>query len=112
MTETPPLDAPGSQHSRREPRPRLTIVLGILVAITIVVTAWYVGDQQGWNQIGRGGINRTLLPKVGEPAPDLVALDAAGKPVTLSQFRDQPVWLNFWGSWRRPTSSLRHKVSS
>ena len=49
-----------------------------------------------------GGVNRSLLPKVGEPAPDFMTEDVFGNPVRLSQFKGQPVWLMFWGSWCPP----------
>ena len=80
-------------------------MLGVITAIAIVAAAWYVGAQRGGDQAGQGGVNRTQLPKAGEPAPDLVALDADGEPVILSQFCGQPVWLNFWGFWCPPCRS-------
>jgi cytochrome c biogenesis protein CcmG, thiol:disulfide interchange protein DsbE len=81
------------------------VVVGLLIAVIIIAGSWFVGGRQGFDQVGRGGINRVLLPKVGEAAPDLVALEAGEKVVTLSQFRGQPVWLNFWGSWCPPCRS-------
>ena len=74
-----------------------------LVMVTIVTAAWYIGGRQGFEQIGTGGVNLSLLPKVGQPAPDFVVGTAAeGYPVRLSDYRGKPVWLNFWGSWCPP----------
>ncbi len=72
------------------------------VALVIVLAAWFVGGRAGFDQIGRGGVNQRHLPKVGEVAPDFMSLDEAGNPVWLSDFRGQPVWVNFWGSWCPP----------
>jgi len=74
----------------------------LVIVVAIVGTAWLVGRQQGFGEIGKGGINSDLLPKVGEQAPDLVTFDTQGNLVRLSDFRGQPVWLNFWGSWCPP----------
>ena len=85
------------------PQPRLAqIVTALVVAAAIVAAAWFVGGQSGFGQIGKGGINQSLLPKVGEVAPDFTTHDLNGRQVTLSDFRGQPVWLNFWGSWCPP----------
>lgn len=82
---------------------RLTrIGLALAVAFAIVAGAWFVGDRQGWTDIGQGGINATLLPKTGQPAPELFTIGTDGTPILLSQLRGQPVWINFWGSWCPP----------
>jgi peroxiredoxin len=82
---------------------RVTAATGAVVALLLVVAAWYVGGQQGFSTIGQGGQNLSLLPKVGQPAPDFVTLTAAdGRAVRLSDYRGKPVWLNFWGSWCPP----------
>lgn len=75
---------------------------GLAVGLAIVSIAWLIGGSAGWDQIGRGGGFRTLLPKVGDTAPDFLTEDVFGNPVRLSDFRGQPVWLMFWGSWCPP----------
>ena len=81
---------------------RVQLIVATVVAGIIVLAALAVGASSGWETIGRGGINRTLLPKVGEPAPNFTTEDVFGNPVSLSQFKGQPVWLMFWGSWCPP----------
>jgi peroxiredoxin len=84
-------------------RPRgVRLGLVVLVFVALVGTAWFVGERQGWSQIGTGGMNAQLLPKVGEPAPELFTLYANGEPMLLSALKGQPVWINFWGSWCPP----------
>lgn len=78
------------------------LALAAAVALAIVATAWIVGDRQGWSDIGSGGTNAQLLPRVGEMAPELVTLREDGTPLVLSQLRGEPVWINFWGSWCAP----------
>ncbi|MBA2469073.1 MAG: redoxin domain-containing protein [Chloroflexia bacterium] len=78
------------------------IALVIVIVGAIIGTAWLIGERQGFGEIGQGGINAELLPSVGEQAPELVTFDTNGQLVRLSDFRGQPVWLNFWGSWCAP----------
>ena len=81
------------------------IALALAIALSIIGAAWFVGGRQGWSTIGGGGVNATLLPKVGQPAPELFTIGTDGTPVLLSQLRGQPVWINFWGSWCPPCRS-------
>lgn len=75
---------------------------GLLMALVLIAGAWAIGGRQGFDRIGLGGVNSSLLPKVGEPAPDFATVLSDGRVVRLSDFRGQPVWLNFWGSWCPP----------
>ncbi|HEY7031846.1 MAG TPA: TlpA disulfide reductase family protein [Thermomicrobiales bacterium] len=77
-------------------------VLGLGLASAIVGGAWYIGGRSGFDQIGRGGENQDLLPKVGQQAPDFTAVSLSADVVSLSDYRGKPVWLNFWGSWCPP----------
>jgi peroxiredoxin len=96
-------DAHASEELRAGDSRRATsAIVGLVVATLIVAVALTIGARSGWDSIGSGGINRTLLPKVGEVAPDFETEDVFGNPVRLSQFRGQPVWLMFWGSWCPP----------
>lgn len=81
---------------------RRSALIGLGVAGVIVAAAALTGAKAGWGAIGTGGINQSLLPKVGEVAPDFETEDVFGNPVRLSQFRGHPVWLMFWGSWCPP----------
>ncbi len=82
--------------------PKRQVFVALALAIAIVMGAWIVGGQAGLYQIGRGGINRQYMPRVGEVAPELLMIGPEGTPVRLSDFRGQAVWLNFWGSWCPP----------
>ena len=65
-------------------------------------TTWWLGEKNGWADIGTGGQNAKLLPKVGEEAPEFFTLREDGEIMRLSQYRGQAVWINFWGSWCQP----------
>jgi peroxiredoxin len=81
---------------------RKQALIGLGIAAAILLLAWYVAGRQGLDDVGKAGINSSLLPKVGDEAPDFVAISPEGQIVHLSDFRGQPVWLNFWGSWCPP----------
>ncbi|HEV2527597.1 MAG TPA: TlpA disulfide reductase family protein [Thermomicrobiales bacterium] len=81
---------------------RTQVVVSLVLAVAIVAGAWLAGGRLGMADIGTGGISRQYLPKVGEQAPTLGFLGANGQTSFLSQYRGQPVWINFWGSWCPP----------
>ncbi|MGI8642816.1 MAG: TlpA family protein disulfide reductase [Thermomicrobiales bacterium] len=95
-TYAPPGEPIVSAHRRGQ------AVVAVIMALLIVAAAWVVGGRAGFDQIGRGGINRQYMPKVGDVAPELLMIGPEGAPVRLSDFRGQPVWVNFWGSWCPP----------
>lgn len=71
-------------------------------ATAIVAAAWYIGGRVGWDEIGSSGGYQSVLPKVGDQAPDFLTEDVFGTPVRLSGFSGRAVWSVFWGSWRPP----------
>lgn len=90
-----------NRASLASPRKKQALA-GLAVAAAILLLAWLVAGRQGLSEVGQGGINANVLPKIGEEAPDFVAISPQGEIVHLSDFRGQPVWLNFWGSWCPP----------
>lgn len=86
----------------QSPERKKQALYGLAIAAGILVLAWFVAGRAGLGDVGKGGINTSLLPKVGDKAPDFVAISPDGQVVQLSDYRGQPVWLNFWGAWCPP----------
>lgn len=76
-------------------------IVAVLVLVIVAASVW-LARSQGANELGQGGVNSSLLPKVGEPAPEFMTLYADGEVFQLSGLEGEPVWLNFWGSWCPP----------
>ena len=49
---------------------------------------------------GTGGLD--VAPSRGARAPDFTLINLAGEEVSLSDFRGQPIVINFWASWCGP----------
>jgi len=102
----PIVSEPVPNRTEPEPTPanarKKQALAGLAVAAGILLLAWFVAGRTGLSDVGKSGINSSLLPKVGEAAPDFVAISPEGEIVHLSDFKGQPVWLNFWGSWCPP----------
>jgi len=47
-------------------------------------------------------IQRRLVLKVGDPAPNFKLRDLNGQPVSLSEYRGAVVFINFWATWCGP----------
>jgi len=80
------------------------VVIATVTGLVIILAAFWIARSQGMGELGDGGVNSHLLPKVGEPAPEFMTLYATGdnEVFRLSELKGQPVWLNFWGSWCPP----------
>ncbi len=93
--------SPATEPTKPEGRSKQALI-GLGIAAGILVLAWFVAGRAGLSDVGKQGINSSLLPKVGDEAPDFVAISPEGNVVHLSDYRGQPVWLNFWGAWCPP----------
>jgi thiol-disulfide isomerase/thioredoxin len=52
--------------------------------------------------LARGPLQKLVVAKAPVPGPTLGFTDAAGKPVTLADFKGQVVVLNLWATWCGP----------
>ena len=102
-TTVPATDTPDTQQRRQSRAQQVAIVAAI--ALFVVAAGVWLARSQGAGDLGTGGVNSALLPKVGEPAPEYMSLYARqseDEVFRLSELKGQPVWLNFWGSWCPP----------
>jgi peroxiredoxin len=97
MATTTSAQAPEQGMSRL-----LRIGGSLLVAFVIIFSAWWIAGREGIDELGDRGMNASLLPAVGDEAPDFTVYDLTGRQRSLSEFAGQPVWINFWGSWCPP----------
>jgi len=82
--------AAGRGRARAAASRQWWIVGGVLALLVgLVVAGWTVRD-------------RFLPVEVGTEAPDLVATDLDGRPVSLADLRGEVVLLNVWATWCPP----------
>jgi peroxiredoxin len=84
----------GSDLFDPRPGPITTTDSGILDSVTQFATSDPIVAQLPGDIAG--------APQVGSEAPSFVLADLAGNPVSLADFRGQPVIINFWATWCAP----------
>jgi len=94
---TPDTDAGEPRQSRLQ-----QVAIVAAVALLIIASGVWLARSQGADNLGTGGVHSSLLPSVGDPAPEFMTLYSDGEIFKLSELKGQPVWLNFWGSWCPP----------
>ena len=77
-----------------------------MIYVMLAVTALAIGVIVILNVFSRDQSAQRSLPGsssvAGKPAPDFTLSTLDGAEVSLSQFRGQPVLINFWASWCLP----------
>lgn len=83
---------------KRGPLRTLLVVLAILVATIAVSFLLQLRDSL----LDRLPGLPEAAPTQGSPAPDFTLVTPDGETVSLSDYRGQPVVLNFWATWCTP----------
>lgn len=83
--------------------------LGVAVLIGAAAVLYVIGAASfkpkppaDLSDLRTGGLEKLAVVKTPVPAPDVVFTDAAGKSLTLADFKGQVVLLNVWASWCAP----------
>ena len=74
----------------------LYVLLAVILLATVAIVILTFLRQQ---DVGPASVGSLV---VGNPAPDFTLPTLDGAEVSLSQFRGQPVLINFWASWCAP----------
>jgi peroxiredoxin len=81
------------------------VTAGILIAAGIAIIYFFGFPDREPNGQPTEPISTTVLrvaPEEGALAPDFTLLNTEGESVQLSQFKGQPVLINFWATWCAP----------
>ncbi|MDZ7673292.1 MAG: TlpA disulfide reductase family protein [Halanaerobiales bacterium] len=81
---------------------RSKILIGSVLVLIIIAGAWYFINQNQSQTTNSVQQNIETGPETGLMAPDFTLENLSGKEVSLSDFRGQKVFLNFWASWCPP----------
>ncbi len=73
----------------------------VMVGLAMFVSSCY-GNPQAQIRKEYGEEGAATFAQKGKPAPDFALLSLEGKTYRLSDFRGQPVVLNFWATWCPP----------
>ncbi len=76
-------------------------LIGLLTALGCASSSQDIRDGPGQASeiVGGGGEQLAPAPEVGRLAPDFTLTDLDGNSVSLSDFRGQVVFINFWATW-------------
>lgn len=103
MSTVTKTDQPKDTRQRiRESRFGTLVVLGLTGAL-VMGLAYLINrpsaSAAGTSPVTLSGPSRGAAPKVGTPAQDFTATTVDGKPVSLSDYQGQAVWLTFGATW-------------
>jgi peroxiredoxin len=77
----------------------------LLGGLTIGLLMGYLIIRGSGSSSSAGSTSRSSAPARGLPIADFELTALTGETVKLSQFRGQPVMINFWGTWCPPCRS-------
>jgi thiol-disulfide isomerase/thioredoxin len=78
-------------------------IVGVAAVLYVIGSSLFKPkDVADLTDLARGPLQKLVVAKAPVPGPTLGFTDAAGKPVTLADFKGQVVVLNLWATWCGP----------